>query len=115
MARMYASIHHMKRTTIFVPEALERDLQLYARRSGKPAAAVVREALVAYLAERSRGEHLPSFAGAFDSGHADTAQRHDEILFRRLTPHSGTAEPPQTSKRTRRAARSRRPPGRRRS
>ena len=42
---------YMKRTTIFVPEALERDLQLYARRAGKPTAAIVREALAAYIAK----------------------------------------------------------------
>ncbi len=77
----------MKRTTIFVPEALERDLQLYARREGKPAAAVVREAVAAYIARPASPARLPSFAGAFDSGHSDTAQRHDELLFNALTPH----------------------------
>ena len=50
----------MKRTTIFVPETLERDLQLYAKREGKAVAAVVREAVAEYLAAgRSRAvEHL---------------------------------------------------------
>ena len=76
----------MKRTTIFVPEALERDLQLYARREGKPAAAVVREAVAAYIA-RTPGSRLPSFAGAFDSGRSDIAGRHDELLFEDLAPH----------------------------
>lgn len=83
---MYASIQHMKRTTIFVPEGLDRDLQLYARREGKPAAAVVREALAAYLA-RSPGSRLPSFAGVFDSGRSDTAERHEDLLFQDLAPH----------------------------
>lgn len=77
----------MKRTTIFVPEALERDLQLYARREGKPTAAVVREALASYIAQKGPAQALPSFAAAFDSGHADTADRHEEILFARLSPH----------------------------
>jgi predicted transcriptional regulator len=77
----------MKRTTIFVPEALERDLQLFARRTGKPAAAIVREALAAYIAEKQPQGQLPSFTGSFDSGHtADTAERHDDILFRTLAP-----------------------------
>jgi hypothetical protein len=76
----------MKRTTIFVPEGLERDLQLYARRAGKPTAAVVREALAAYIAQRRPASTLPSFTGAFDSGHTDTAERHDDILFRNLLP-----------------------------
>jgi predicted DNA-binding protein len=77
----------MKRTTIFVPEELERDLQLYANRDGRPAASLVREALAEYVARR-RDEHaLPSFAGRFASGHTDTAERHDELLFKTLEPH----------------------------
>ena len=82
----------MKRTTIFVPEALERDLQLYARRKGIPAAAVVRDALAAYLA-REPAMELPSFAAAFDSGFTDTAERHEDILFSRVSPHG---DAPQT-------------------
>ena len=78
----------MKRTTIFMPESLERDLQLYARREGKPAAAVVREAIAEYIG-RGRAK-LPSFAAAFDSGHTDTAERHEELLFTGLKPHGPT-------------------------
>ncbi len=81
----------MKRTTIFVPEALERDLQLYARREGKPTAVIVREALAAYIAARPTA-NLPSFTGAFDSGHSDTADRHEELIFRKLTPHGTTVQ-----------------------
>ena len=81
----------MKRTTIFVPESLERDLQLYARRVGKPTAAIVREALAAYIAERPAAK-LPSFTGAFDSGHPDTADRHEDLIFRNLAPHGDTVQ-----------------------
>jgi predicted transcriptional regulator len=107
----------MKRTTIFVPEGLERDLQLFARRAGKPTAAVVREALAAYLAERAGSDGLPSFAASFDSGRSDTAERHDEILFRNLAPHgaAGAARPRPAPKRRPRAVRSRAASGRRRS
>ena len=102
----------MKRTTIFVPEALERDLQLYARKAGKPAAVVVREALTAYIAEKRQSNRLPSFAGAFDSGHSNTASRHDEILFGRLDPHDGPATLPK--RRATRVRNSRSPRPRRR-
>ena len=81
----------MKRTTIFVPEALERDLQLYAQRTGKPAAAVVREAIAAYIARTQPSAELPSFTGAFDSGRSDTAERHEDILFKKLAPHGSRA------------------------
>lgn len=81
----------MKRTTIFVPESLERDLQLYARRESKTAASVVREAIAEYIAgPRSRAK-LPSFTAAFDSGHTDTAERHEELLFERLSPHGAAS------------------------
>jgi plasmid stability protein len=73
----------MKRTTIFVPESLERDLQLYAAREGKSTASVVREALTEYVAKRRAPGALPSFAGAFASGYTDTAERHEALLFKK--------------------------------
>ena len=96
----------MKRTTIFVPEALERDLQLYARREGKPTAAIVREALAAYIAERPAAD-LPSFTGAFDSGHSDTA-KHEELIFRNLAPHGEAVQAKTKPVRRRRTSRTRR-------
>jgi predicted transcriptional regulator len=94
----------MKRTTIFVPEALERDLQLYARRKGKATAAVVREALAAYIAQEQPAIELPSFAAAFDSGFTDTAERHEDILFKGISPHGTPAAPKSRSSLPRRSA-----------
>jgi predicted transcriptional regulator len=99
----------MKRTTIFVPEDLERDLQLYARRAGKPTAAVVREALAAFMARKQPAAALPSFTAAFDSGVTDTAEHHEDILFRRLSPHEDAVVPvTRRAIRVRRATRKRR-------
>jgi hypothetical protein len=81
----------MKRTTIFVPEGLERDLQLYAKRVGKPAASVVREAIAEYIADSRSRPKLPSFTGAFSGADTDTAERHEELLFRELAPHGPKA------------------------
>jgi hypothetical protein len=82
----------MKRTTIFVPEPLERDLQLYARQERKPVASVVREAIVEYLAARRESSPaLPSFVGVGESGRADIAERHEELLWR--DPHESPAAP----------------------
>jgi predicted transcriptional regulator len=79
---MYASICHMKRTTIFVDEALEHDLKAIAGRRGQPVATVVREALAQYVASDKRGRRTNlSFVAAGASGHADTAERHDEALW----------------------------------
>lgn len=79
----------MKRTTIFVPEAIERDLRLLAGRQRRPTAAIVREALTEYIAHRQSRGALPSFTGTFDSGRADTAERHEELLFKALVPDGG--------------------------
>ena len=89
----------MKRTTIFVPETLERDLQLFARRKGVPTAAVVRDALAAYIAQEQPAIELPSFAAAFDSGFTDTAERHEDMLFSRLSPHEEAPQKPAVQRR----------------
>lgn len=80
----------MKRTTIFLEERLLERAQKFARREGKSFAQVVREAVASYIAggggapSGARGR-LPSFAGRFSSGHPDTSERVDELLWR--DPH----------------------------
>ena len=93
----------MKRTTIFVPEPLERDMQLYARRHRKPVAWVVREALAEYLTSR-RPATLPSFTGIGHSGQKDIAERHEDLLW--TDPHG---DPPRPDKPARRRAGSAQP------
>lgn len=61
----------MKRTTIYLEPDLEVLLEKAMRTRGQPMAALVREALRAYLV--SEGEPGPPGAGAFDSGRTDTA------------------------------------------
>lgn len=75
----------MKRTTIFVPETLERDLQGLSRREGKPVAWFVREALTAYVASYRGTSRLPSFAGIGAGTATDVTERHEELLWK--DPH----------------------------
>ena len=96
----------MKRTTIFVPESLERDLQLYARREQKAVAAVVREALGEYLAARRPTAALPSFTGIGRSGRREIASRHEELLWR--DPHEDAPPPSRVTGQQQSAARKRR-------
>src|SRR4051812_5330774 len=72
----------MKRTTIFVEPDVERELQALARRKKQPVAALVREALAEYVAG-ARRERQPrlGFIAAGRSGHRDTAERHEDLLF----------------------------------
>ncbi len=87
----YVNIRHMKRTTLFIPEGLDRRLQSFMRRSSKSMAAVVREALEAHLDAHQPPAGLPSFLGKYDSGQSDTASRLDEFVFRDLQPHEPAA------------------------
>jgi len=78
----------MKRTTIFIEESLESELKTLSRVEGRSVAALVREALTGYVrTRRKRKRPEPSFVAIGRSGHRDTAERHEEILFQALTPH----------------------------
>lgn len=81
-------MYYMRRTTIFLDDHLLRQARQYARRKGKSLAALVRESLMAYLAgERGRrATRLPSVAGRFASGRADTSERVDDLLWQE--PHN---------------------------
>ncbi len=96
----------MKRTTIFLDEGLERELQGLARRESRPVAWLVREALTAYVADRRRGgASRLSFVGAGASGRSDIAERHEELLWRDRDPHGDAAPAGKPARARRRAAR----------
>ncbi len=98
---------HMKRTTIFIEEGIERKLRLVARRRGRSVAAVVRDAIAREVAAEARPPL--SFVGVGDSGRRDVAERHEELLWKTLAPHpleavkKPSAAPPR-SRHRRRAA-----------
>jgi len=76
----------MKRTSLFIDEQTTRQLQKIAKTRGISFAAVVREALAGYVAGPERRSTVPSIAGRFSSGFADTSERADELLW--PDPHS---------------------------
>ena len=78
----------MKRTTIFIPEELEADLQHYARQAKKLAAWVVREALTSYLSTRTQPVPRSSAIGMGDSGRSDVSERFESLLFADRAPGS---------------------------
>ena len=75
----------MRRTSLFLDEDLTALLQKAAKKRGVSFATVVREALAAYVASKGTGASVPSIAGQFASGTADTSERVDELLWR--DPH----------------------------
>jgi hypothetical protein len=68
----------MKRTTIYLEAELEMRLKMEGLRRKQPMAELVREAVEAYLSVPA-GTGPPG-AGAFASGHRDTAERSEDIL-----------------------------------
>ena len=73
----------MKRTTLFIDPALDRELLALARRKGQSMASVVREAVAQYVATAAKKTRArrPGFIAAGRSGRHDTAERHEELLF----------------------------------
>ena len=68
----------MKRTTIYLAPELEVLLKSEMLRQNRPMAEIVREAVEAYVTREPRKP--PPGAGAFASGHSDTAERADMVL-----------------------------------
>jgi hypothetical protein len=85
----------MKRTTLFLDEQLEHDLRALSKRKGLPLASVVREAMAQYVAsEKQRGRAAVRFVASGRSGHADTAERQEELLWGDLDPHGRSGSAP---------------------
>lgn len=57
----------VEKTTLYLTDELQRDMRALARRTGRPQADLIREALTQYLA-RQHGPPLPSFVGAVAVG-----------------------------------------------
>jgi predicted transcriptional regulator len=73
----------MRRTTIFLDEQLDRELKALARRAGRPTASLVREALADYVVgARETPPRGLGFVAAGRSGRPDTAERHEELLWK---------------------------------
>lgn len=96
----------MKRTTIFIEEGAERELQALARRKGRPVASLVREAVAQYVV-KARAEQAPrlQFIAAGRSGREDVAERHEDLLFQ---PDPPAPPAPRAAPRRRTAGTSRR-------
>lgn len=72
----------MKRTTVFLDEALERELQALARRGRRPMASLVREAVEQYVVTaRAATRETRGFVALGRSGRHDVAERHEALLF----------------------------------
>lgn len=72
----------MKRTTLFIDEGMERDLQALARRRAVPVSELVRESLGQYLAAENQKQGFTlRFLGRGRSGRKDIAEGHEDLLL----------------------------------
>ena len=102
----------MKRTTIFIEEQLERELRALAHRLDRPAAALVREAVERYVVTaRQGGSRRLGFVAIGRSGHADTADRHEDLLWQEQAGGAGARTGRISARRAVRGTRGRRGPG----
>jgi hypothetical protein len=85
----------VRRTTIYLDPELEVLLKLETRRQKRPMAELIREAVRTYVTRETRKG--PPGAGRFASGHADTAERADDVLAE--TGFGGSAAPPRRTNR----------------
>jgi hypothetical protein len=69
----------LTKTTLYLPEADYRRLKALARREGRAAAELVREAVAEYAARRG-GVRLPRSIGAGRSGRGDLSERAESLL-----------------------------------
>jgi hypothetical protein len=72
----------VKRTQIYLDEDLDRRLRAAARAEGRSAAALIRDAVRAYLARKRvpTADPFLEIAGAF-AGPPDGAEEHDRYLY----------------------------------
>ncbi len=71
---------HMKRTSLFLDEALLAALARVAKQRRVSVAQVVREAAAAYVL-RAAPSAVPSIAGKYRTGETDVSERVDELLW----------------------------------
>jgi hypothetical protein len=81
----------MKRTQIYLDEDLDEELRQAAVAEGRSAAAIIREAVHRYLAQRvprSDPDPILELAGAFSGGPKDASTEHDRYLYGRSAKHA---------------------------
>lgn len=77
---------YMKRTTVKLPEELDREMREEAARRGLTISDWTREAIEAHLPHQ-RGRRTLAFVASGRSGRSDVSTRIDEILAAELSPH----------------------------
>ncbi len=74
----------MKRTTIFADDSLMDEIKEISKEENRSVAEIVREAMQNYIKQKRHGKKRLSFIGIGDSGRKDIAEKHEELLWKKI-------------------------------
>lgn len=74
----------MKRTTIFADDNLIKEIKEISKEENRSAAEIIRDAMLTYIKHKRHRKKKLSFIGIGDSGRRDIAERHEELLWKKV-------------------------------
>ncbi len=74
----------MKRTTIFADDNLIKEIKEISKEENRSAAEIIREAILTYIKHKRHRKKKLSFIAIGDSGRRDVAERHEELLWKKV-------------------------------
>ncbi|NCO68723.1 MAG: DNA-binding protein [Nitrospirae bacterium CG_4_9_14_3_um_filter_41_27] len=74
----------MKRTTIFADDNLINEIKEISKEENRSVAEIIREAMQGYIKQKRYKKKGISFIGIGSSGRRDIAERHEELLWKKV-------------------------------
>jgi metal-responsive CopG/Arc/MetJ family transcriptional regulator len=75
----------MRRTTIFADDSLINEIKEISKEENRSVADILREAMQVYIKQKRHKKKKISFIGIGSSGRKDIAERHEELLWKKVT------------------------------
>jgi metal-responsive CopG/Arc/MetJ family transcriptional regulator len=75
----------MRRTTIFADDNLINEIKEISKEENRSVAEIIREAMQGYIKQKRYKKKVISFIGIGNSGRRDIAERHEELLWKKVT------------------------------
>ncbi|MEW6002586.1 MAG: ribbon-helix-helix protein, CopG family [Nitrospirota bacterium] len=75
----------MRRTTIFADDSLINEIKEISKEENRSVADILREAMEVYIKQKRHKKKKISFIGIGSSGRKDIAERHEELLWKKVT------------------------------
>ena len=75
----------MKRTTIFADDHLINEIKEISKEENRSMADIIRDAMKSYIKQKRHKKKKLSFVGVGSSGRRDIAEKHEGLLWKRVT------------------------------